>query len=229
MGRREWANDNPFNETIEPGALPELNLADVDGMGFDNLSLPILRHEDGNVYFGDRFILSATGVLIANEVTRTELWAFFEGAKKLNTAIQWVIGDILFFAENQFNLSYGDIAGKTGYTARTIEQYIYVMRNVSIRVENLKFKHHAIVAALEDDEQVYWLELAEAKDWSAREMERQIKGEKRPAVDLIADKTYRNAMNRVWRNVQGGIREKIKDNDLDALESWIKEVQSKWP
>lgn len=228
MRKREWAGENPFNESIEPGALPELNLADVDGMAFGNLSLPIVRHDDGRIYFGDRFILSATGVLIADEVTQSELWAFFAGAKKMSIALQWVIGDIFFCAENYFHLSYNQIAEKTGYTVRTVEQYIYVMRNVSIRIESLTFAHHQMVAALDDGVQRDWLEKALENEWSVRELDRQIKGDTLPAtVTVLADKAHRNRMNHLWRNVERDTLDKIKPETIPAVIAWLKELEKK--
>lgn len=226
--RRDWAGKDPFNEPVEPGELPELDLADVDGIAFGNLSLPIVRHADGRVFFGDRFVLSATGVLIANEVTQSELWAFYAGAKKLTIAIKWVIGDLFFYAENRFSLSYGQIAERTGYTVRSVEQYIYVMRNISTRVESLTFRHHMIVAPLTDEDQMYWLEQAEAQGWSARKMERQIKGDALPeTVSILTDKTNRLRVNRVWRNVQRGTLDRIKDDDIPLLIAWLKEVEER--
>ncbi len=229
MRRRDWQGENPFNEPVQPRPLPELNIQEVDKIGFGGLSLPIVRSQDGTVYFGNQFIVSATGAVVAATVTETEFWAFLDGIRQITTAVQWIIGDLVVHAEAHIQTNYETIAERTGYKPDTIEYFASIARNVPwlVRTNRLTFGHHALVAAKHEDEQRDWLEKAAKNNWSVAELRFQISGKERPVVSLIADKTYRNIMNRVWRNAQRGTLDKIKDADLDMMEAWVKELRGR--
>lgn len=174
------------------------------------------------------FRVHSTGLDIAEWVSE-DLW--YEFGKLLKTFIsstQWIIGDWLAQGNNRYgDKIYERAAGLLPYTPHTLEQFAYVVRQISIRNENLTFGHHALVAAKHEDEQIDWLEKAAKNNWSVAELRFQISGKERPVVSLIADKTYRNIMNRVWRNAQRGTLDKIKDVDLDMMEAWFKELRGR--
>ena len=175
------------------------------------------------------FHVHKTGVNMAGWVDG-DLWLEFgKLLKHLTSSLQWVVGDWLVAG---INYHYGDKAYDLAaeflpYTPRTLEQLAYVARQISIRIENLTFGHHALVAAKHEDEQRDWLEKAQKNGWSVAELRRQINGNTLPKISLIADKKYRNTMNRLWRHVQRDTLDKIKDDDIAVIEAWLKGVEEK--
>lgn len=171
---RDWAGESFFDEPVEAGKLPELNIAEVDSIGFGGLSLPIIRTADGKVHLGDRFIISYTGIVISDSVTESEFWSFFDTLDRLKDAIQWILGDLAVHGEDRFSKTYDDISQRTGYKPETIENYAYVARNVSqsLRNDSVSFNHHYLVAGLDnDDDKRKWLAYATEKNLSVRNLE----------------------------------------------------------
>ena len=160
--------DNNFFEGED--TLPELNIQDVDEIGFGGLALPSFHSKDGIVKLG-AFHVSMKGLQIQGRITQDEWWAFFDGVQKIESAIQFIIGDLAAYGENEFQISYENIAEKTGYKTETVENYAYVARNVpqELRNETVSFNHHYHVASLDSDEQKqYWLSMASDYNLSVR-------------------------------------------------------------
>lgn len=185
--------DNDFFDGDNP--LPELNIQEVDEIGFGGLALPVARSQDGVVKLG-AFSISMKGLHIDGRITRDEWWAFFDGVQKIESAIQFIIGDLANYGEDAFQISYEDIAGKTGYKTETVENYAYVARNVpqELRNEKLSFNHHYLVASLDVDEQKRdWLLTAEDHDLSVRNLELALNiwkegGDPQRVFDIVEDK-----------------------------------------
>jgi|GEM_PF-3241112 len=166
--KRRQNLDNDFFDSDD--SLPELNIQEVDEIGFGGLAMPNVRSQDGIVKLG-AFHISMKGLQIQGRITQDEWWAFFEGVQKIESAIQFIIGDLAAYGAGEFNLSYEDIAERTGYKKETVENYASVARNVpqEIRNENLSFNHHYHVASLQSDEQKeYWLMTADKYELSVR-------------------------------------------------------------
>jgi hypothetical protein len=106
---------------------------------------------------------------------------------KLEGSIQWLVGDWLAYGED---VNWGDvteIANSLGRLPSTLHDYTYVARHVkfSFRKENLTYTHHAVVASLDADEQMYALNEAVEKKLSVaalKQLVKRIKGE----VDIPA-------------------------------------------
>jgi hypothetical protein len=75
---------------------------------------------------------------------------------------QWAVADWMLWGEDHIQIKQAyDIAERaTGYKRKTLQEWAYVARHVSIRMENLTFGHHQVVAALLPDAQKYCLEYA---------------------------------------------------------------------
>lgn len=171
--RRDQLDNNFFESE---NSLPELNIQQVDEIGFGNLPLANIRRQDGVVTLG-AFSISMKGLQIEGRVTQEEWWAFFEGVQKIESAIQFIIGDLAAYGVGEFKIGYEEIAEKTGYKVETVENYASVARNVpqEVRNENLSFNHHYHVAKLESDEQkAYWLNTAESYELSVRSLQKAI-------------------------------------------------------
>ncbi|MGJ3241249.1 MAG: hypothetical protein ACFE0Q_21255 [Anaerolineae bacterium] len=170
--RRDQLDNNFFDGDFDD-SLPELNIKEVDEVGFGGLALPNVR-QDGDVVKLGAFHISMKGLQIQGRITQDEWWAFFDGVQKIENAIQFIIGDLANYGEEAFQISYETIAEHTGYKVETVENYAYVARNVSreLRNEALSFNHHYLVASLEnDDEKARWLGKAETHELSVRNLE----------------------------------------------------------
>ena len=209
----QWGED--WNE-IEDGTIGQIKIV----------------RQEGGINFSNLFLVSKTGVELADDLKLSEYWAFFDGVFGVIRQSQWIISDMTRGGEDKFGLSYKTIAERYDLKIETVRQYAYVSRNVSSRLDELSFSHHHEVVYLSPAQQKKWLNKALANNWGAKELRRQIQGKNLPAtVSLLGDKENRNRMNRVWRIVQQGDFEKLKKQKnrdaVLALEAWIKEVKKK--
>jgi hypothetical protein len=78
---------------------------------------------------------------------------------------QWAMADWMLWGEDHVKLkdAYDIAEAATGYKRKTLQEWAYVARHVSIRMENLTFGHHQAVAALLPEAQKYCLEYAAAQ------------------------------------------------------------------
>lgn len=176
--RREQLDNDFFDDDEAAGGLGELNIQDVDQIGFGGLSMPVARKDDetGVVKLG-AFHISPKGLQINTRITQTEWWAFFDGIRQIENAIQFVIGDLAAYGTSEFQITYEEIAEKTGYKKETVENYASVARNVpqEIRVPELSFNHHYHVASLDSrDEKERWLKYAKELNLSVRDLQHAI-------------------------------------------------------
>lgn len=167
--RREQL-DNDFFDMGDD--LPTLDIKQVDDIGFGGLSLPMARREGEIVQLG-AFHVSVTGLQIQGSITQDEWIAFFDGIQKIESAVQFIIGDLAAYGEDEFNLSYEEIGQLTGYKPETVENYAYIARNVKHEIRNpeLSFNHHYQVAKLSNDTlKSDWLTTAQEHNLSVRNM-----------------------------------------------------------
>lgn len=117
------------------------------------------------VQFPARFVDEDDWIEYGKKLARTE------------RGIGWLIGEWWNVGER-----YGyrvERAQECGFKPAVCRQYGYVVKNVSIRIDTLPFRHHQQVAALPAPEQETWLARAEkgkdGKPWSAMTLRREIK------------------------------------------------------
>jgi hypothetical protein len=94
---------------------------------------------------------------------------------RINSACWW-LGDWLLFGERHYD-RYRDAVGATGLDYQTLRNYAVIARRfpLSRRRDNLSFQHHATVAALPDEAQERWLDLAASNGWSLHALRTQIR------------------------------------------------------
>jgi hypothetical protein len=82
----------------------------------------------------------------------------------------WWIGDWLTYGNHVFGERYARASRITGYDSQTLMNMAYVASRFdeSRRRGKLSWSHHAEIAAMEPDEQDYWLEQAESDRLSVR-------------------------------------------------------------
>lgn len=152
----------------------------------------------GGVVVIGRCELTPTGLLFPSDLTIEEWSDIGQTLRRLDTSLQWMLGDWAnWFVEsqnpkddNERGVLYDNLAEEFDMKKRTIQDYAYVSRGVGVseRSETLSFGHHRIVASLHRDEQMEWLQKAEANNWSVAQLRNEIKGDSqnRTANDWFA-------------------------------------------
>lgn len=81
---------------------------------------------------------------------------------------QWWIGDWIRYGTQKWGEKYVQAARITGYDIASLRNIAWVASqfDVSLRSDKLSWSHHALLAPLETDEKVYWLERATAERFS---------------------------------------------------------------
>jgi hypothetical protein len=118
-----------------------------------------------------RLVLTTTGIEnIPDDFTEQEWVETINTLGDMNKAVQWAIGDLVLHADLVWKHTYEQMAKATKYTVKSLREFAYVARNVSIRMDKLSFGHHHLVASISDEnEQEKWLQQAIANDWSVAE------------------------------------------------------------
>lgn len=95
------------------------------------------------------------------------------------TAIQisrkiWGIGDWLNYGERSYGEMYAQAVGATGYENGTLRtaKWVAGAYELSMRMDNLSWAHHQIVAALPIEERTAILDQTEREGWSCAELRR---------------------------------------------------------
>lgn len=99
----------------------------------------------------------------------------------LSRLSNWWVGDWLRYGAAKWGAKYVAAAKITGYDPHSLENMVYVASrfDVSLRRENLSWSHHSIVAALEPEEQAYWLDLATEGRLSVNDLRIELKATQR--------------------------------------------------
>jgi N6-adenosine-specific RNA methylase IME4 len=90
-----------------------------------------------------------------------------------------------------------------GYERKTLRQYAWVARKSSIRIDDLSFAHHVLVASLPPADQQEWLEAALANGWTVAELRRQLRGRRVNTPDLPEGEFATVVVDPPW-DVQAG-------------------------
>jgi hypothetical protein len=151
----------------------------LDWHELDNNQLPddaIVKQEDGTLSFAG-VLISRRGIADFGDITQIQWQTLGDYLANLNTSIQWLIGDWLVHGENQRYGSAKELAERLGRTDGSLHQYAYVARRIefSIRIENLSFGHHQVVASMDTQSQTQWLEKAKNEGWSVAQLRKAIK------------------------------------------------------
>ncbi len=95
-------------------------------------------------------------------------------------ASSWWLADWAFYGEGSYGEKYKQAIAVTGLDYQTLRNYAWVAGrfDLSRRRDKLSFAHHAEVAALPEQVQDEWLELAERSRWSRNELRAHLRSEK---------------------------------------------------
>ncbi len=93
----------------------------------------------------------------------------------------WWLGDWLHYGISRWGERYRDAVKITGYDAKSLRNMRYVASRfeLSLRRDSLTWSHHALLAAMEPEEQSYWLDRAAAKRFSVEDLRVELRSARR--------------------------------------------------
>jgi hypothetical protein len=99
----------------------------------------------------------------------------------IGRATGWWIGDWVNYGNARFGERYVRAARITGYDVQTLMNMVYVASRFDMRRrrQNLSWSHHAELAALDPDQQDYWLDRAESERLSVRCLREEVRRARR--------------------------------------------------
>jgi len=94
---------------------------------------------------------------------------------------QWWLGDWLRYGTAKWGEKYVEASRITGYDVRSLTNMASLSAcfEISRRRDNLSWSHHAVVAALDPDEQDRWLDMATAERLSVADLRIELRGVER--------------------------------------------------
>jgi len=143
---------------------------------------------DGSIQLG-AYILTPTGLQISRFPTYTEWEQLGDVLRKLDGALQWLIGDWLVQGQQHFEIDRARLAALVDRDLHTFENYAWVARSIphSLRRELLSFGHHMLAAGLDTElEKEEWLAAAVENKWSISQMRAAMAGN-RPTLSENVD------------------------------------------
>jgi hypothetical protein len=154
------------------GALKEINT------GVMTPERAIVAKRGDAIDLGGKFRLTPVGLEITGEVSESEWGDFFQLIQRVQSSLQWLIGDWIAYGEMTLGKTYENMAEITGFSAKTLRNMVYVARAIpmSLRKDTLTFGHHNVVAGLPAPRQQQWLEYAEVNNLSVAALTKAIKG-----------------------------------------------------
>lgn len=117
--------------------------------------------------------------------------SFMQWSKQVQDAITkranlpWVIADLLNYGEANFGERYAQAFDDCVVELHTLQNWRWVARcfTPSRRRESLSWSHHEVVAKLPEKQQDTWLNRAERKRWSTRELREEVRWATDPKKD----------------------------------------------
>jgi len=107
---------------------------------------------------------------------------------KQHDRLQWKIGDWLAEGQRAYGekIAYAHAEKVTGKKRQTLYQFASVAKRVPdcMRHTNLSWEHHQVVAALESEHQKAWLDAAEERNLSAKQLRQAVAGKIPPKAGL---------------------------------------------
>jgi len=98
--------------------------------------------------------------------------------------VAWWIGDWLRYGNQQYGERYARAASITGYDVQSLMNMVYVASRFTPdrRRDALSWSHHAEVAALDEEQQERWLEIAAMERMSVRSLRAEVRTIRRLAA-----------------------------------------------
>lgn len=142
----------------------------------------------------DAIEYTPTSLRFKRDLSYEEWEEFGAGLQMVDSAMMWWLGDWANYGELKYGERYTQavaVSEATGKPLGSVRSAQWVSQRIpdDIRIANLPWNHHQLVAKLEPDEQAEVLALAVENKWTQRELRREVK-RRRPAPAPPKD-TYR--------------------------------------
>lgn len=138
--------------------------------------------------------ITSTSLTLKSEISFSQYEALFVMFGQLQDTSSWVIGDLLNYGERVYGETYAQAASLTGLNPQTLMNYASVCSRIprSRRKSTLKFGTHALVAYMDPQDQIRWLDLAESQGMTRSQLRQAIEDEKalknpQPAPTAVPD------------------------------------------
>lgn len=143
----------------------------------------IVKRADGSFTY-KRFVLTATGLEIPQDVTRDEWAEVGQVIGSLNTSISWLAGDWFAAGEFVWGETYEQVALELGYEVETLYSYASVCRAVKtlIRNQGIFFGHGRVIAKCPDELQLRWAQYTATRGLRVNDLKQEMK-----LVDSLPD------------------------------------------
>lgn len=205
-------------------------LADMTGamLKKKDVDIPssLVEVDESTLQYG-RVQLTAVGLSIPDNLTEDEWYQMGLFLLRTDTSFKWWAGDFINYGENRkWGETYARLATQFEMGIKALYNIALVCRKVefSRRRENLSFSHHQAVAALEPEQQTYFLDLSVQNGWTMRQLREAVKGKKTPTLSGYV-RRFRKSMakNREMLIDSLEMLDQIGQGDVDTVVSVIDE------
>lgn len=169
----------------------------------------------------NNFRLHPCGIEVVGEPSFDEWAAAIGDVKKINGAIQWIIGDMLLYGEQRFGEAYSQVLDAADYSDETLRVTRWVASKFEpvTRVTSLSFRHHQEVASLPAEQAASLLVEAEANGLTTRDLRIRVRMAK--AAESPQEFSVVEAAERIGRMLERE-REKWPEKFADMFAKTVK-------
>ncbi len=185
------------------------------------------------------FRLTPIGLQIADTATVSDVEVIGEILFRLQSSIQWLIGDWLNAMGYTSEADIQSVAAQYGRSFRTLQNWKYTSSAIAydLRQADLDYNHHVLVTKLSADLQFDWLRKAVQGDllpgtdtrrrWSVARLRSEIAGiAALPApVKKQQQREAKRAFTRVWQAINTDAIPNY--DDIALLEKWLVELKKR--
>jgi hypothetical protein len=184
-----WLNSEAERRPVENGTgSPPHAAAAVSSKANDSLAEGLVHPApDGRA----RTPYTPVGLRLPASLSFARWQALGRRIGSIANASSWWLGDWAVYGESSYGEKYKQAIAVTGLDYQTLRNYAWVAGrfDLSRRRDNLSFAHHAEVAALPEQAQDEWLDLAERSSWSRNELRARLKNEKHARIPTHVEQT----------------------------------------
>ncbi len=163
------------------------------------------------------FAVTPVGLKVDGLVDERAWLGFMARLKPVVSGLQWIVGDWINLGESTWGKTYQAMSDLTGLDIDTLTTYAYVARSVqfSIRIENLSFSHHRLVAALPESEQQAKLDHAASKKLSLAAFRSYLNGKQPSRAKRTVVERFQDMALDLYEDYRGGsLEERLQMADL---------------
>lgn len=182
----------------------------------DETTGEIMHSDNAIISTTQNFEMTSVGLNVIGKPTFEEWEAFGKQLNFVDSAVGWWVGDWECYGEREYGEDYAQALGEKDYQTKANYKWIANSFSLSRRRESLTIKHHGEVAALGEEQQEHYLELAEAGQWSVNELRQAIKTDKVKAA-LSKNQLAAACPAYVWAGHAEQLLDFVPDRSIDLL------------